>query len=153
MSKSDTLPLADAIEAFFQWLTPGTESAKFEAWAEWDFTLSQMRMLMILGHRREPLPINELAAHVELSVAAGGRSVDRLVKAGLLERVECAHDRRIRLVSLAPLGREVLEKLAAVKRRHTRELLSQVNPADREHLHAALTAVLAGAHDTPTPED
>ena len=51
-----------------------------------------------------------------LVITRGGltRLVDRLIKAGLLERTLCASDRRVSYATLLPAGRELLEEMRPV---------------------------------------
>lgn len=136
-------PLLDALDEFFRWLRSGAESSEIEAWADWDYTFSQMRMVMILGRSEVPLAVNELSTQVGLSIAAGGRSIEKLVQSGVVQRVEDERDRRIKRVSLSAQGKDQLRELVTIKRQHVENMLGQLDPTDRDRLLAALTAVLA----------
>lgn len=51
--------------------------------------------------------MNEFAAETTLTKSGATRFVDRLERAGLVERVECPTDRRVYQLSLTRRGREV----------------------------------------------
>lgn len=151
MSDQESIaPLLDALEAFGQWLQSGAVSSGLEAWTDWDYTFSQLRMVMILGQSREPLAVNELSARVGLSIAAGGRSIEKLVRSGVVQRIEDEHDRRIKRVSLSAQGRAKLRDLDTIKRHYAAEMLARLEAADRDQLLTALTAILASI--SPHPE-
>jgi DNA-binding MarR family transcriptional regulator len=141
----------DALEAFLQLLASSVEDAGLESWVERDLTFSQMRVIMILGQAEGPLPINEVAGRMRLSVAATGRNVEQLVKSGMVDRAEDEHDRRVKRVSLSTKGRQQIQELMAVKRGRALEVLRQLEPADHVRLLAALTPILARL-GTPGPE-
>lgn len=80
------------------------DSEFVDALIELDLSFSQMMVLTVLSRQPGPVPINELAERTKLSVASAGRNVDALVTAGLVDRREDPHDRRIKRVSLSEQG-------------------------------------------------
>src|SRR5580658_8620681 len=60
---------------------------------------SDFRVLEVLLHKG-PLPVNTIGS---ISIA-----VERLVAKGLVSRVESAEDRRVRIVALTPLGKNLI---------------------------------------------
>lgn len=59
----------------------------------------------------EPLRMGEFAKAVGLSPGGATKLIDRLVAAGLVERVACPTDRRASHVALLPAGEEMLVKM------------------------------------------
>src|SRR6202022_2222132 len=55
-----------------------------------------------------PLPVNTIGPKVYLTPGSISTAVDRLLERGLVSRVETAEDRRVRVVSLTPKGRELI---------------------------------------------
>jgi MarR family 2-MHQ and catechol resistance regulon transcriptional repressor len=81
---------------------------------------SDFAVLEVLLHKG-PLPVNVIGPKVNLTPGSISVAVDRLVAKGLVSRVECAEDRRVRIVALTPRGRAVImpvfkEHVAAVEK-------------------------------------
>ncbi len=68
---------------------------------------SDFRVLEVLLHKG-PLPVNVIGPKVNLTPGSISVAVDRLVAKSLVSRVECAEDRRIRIVALTQRGKEVI---------------------------------------------
>lgn len=111
---------------------------------ELDLTFSQVRMLFALAQHGEPLPINEVAERLRLSVAAAGRNVDQLVKLGLVVRREDERDRRVKRVSLSEAGHKVANQHIECKRDQLRRFAWRVPESERTRLIEALQPILAG---------
>lgn len=78
---------------------------------EYDLTSSQYNILRILRGEGKPLPILEIA-HRTVTVVPGITGlIDRLEKAGFVERKRCENDRRVIYVALSDLGSKTLFKL------------------------------------------
>lgn len=155
MFDPDAASVLSALEAFMQVLMSNVEDAGLEALTETELTFSQARTIMVLGQSGEPLPINELAGKIHLSVASAGRNVEQLVKAGLVDRVEDDADRRVKRVSLSDQGRRQIGQFISAKRGRALEILRRLDPEDRVRLLAAFTPILAklGATTTCFPEE
>jgi MarR family transcriptional regulator, 2-MHQ and catechol-resistance regulon repressor len=67
---------------------------------------SDFRVLDVLLDKG-PMPVNALGPKVDLNPGSVSVAVDRLYKKGLVSRVECESDRRVRTVSLTEKGRRV----------------------------------------------
>ena len=85
-SQTQAEDLTDALAAFAQLLMrPGRGNAS-PPWPSHDLSISQVRILHLLFWKRpEPAQV-EIAEQIALSVAAAGRAIDTLVRAGLVER-------------------------------------------------------------------
>src|SRR5258706_3498129 len=68
---------------------------------------SDFRVLEVLLHKG-PLPVNVIGPKVNLTPGSISVAVDRLVAKGLVSRVECSEDRRIRIVALTPRGKSII---------------------------------------------
>jgi MarR family 2-MHQ and catechol resistance regulon transcriptional repressor len=66
-----------------------------------------------------PLPVNTIGPKVDLTPGSISVAVDRLFAKGLVSRVESPEDRRVRVVSLTPKGKELI---APVFRDHAAEI-------------------------------
>jgi MarR family transcriptional regulator, organic hydroperoxide resistance regulator len=102
-------------------------------------TPAQAEVLRVLQDR-QPLTLTGLG---ELLVCESGtnpsRLVDRLVTAGLVHRVEAAHDRRQVDLSLTSAGRRLARQIAAIEERLYRDL----EAAGTGHDVAAVVAYLS----------
>src|SRR5258706_14082110 len=66
-----------------------------------------------------PLPVNTIGPKVHLTPGSISVAIDRLLKRGLVSRVESTEDRRIRIVSLTVKGKELI---ARIFRNHAPEI-------------------------------
>src|SRR3981081_4194540 len=66
-----------------------------------------------------PLPVNTIGPKVNLTPGSISVAVDRLLDRGLVSRVESREDRRVRVVSLTPKGKELI---GPVFRKHAAEI-------------------------------
>jgi DNA-binding MarR family transcriptional regulator len=132
----------DALEAFFGQIHCAGQEAGLESLIETDLSFSQFRSLLILSQAMDPMPIHELAEKLRLSVAATGRAVERLVREGLLERHEDELDRRVKLISLAGTGHELVAAFHQSKRSQALIFIEALDSIDRERLLGALLPII-----------
>lgn len=118
-------------------------------------SMTTMKLVMILDAESE-LPISRAAGLLGLSAAATSRAVEDAVRRDLLIRRESESDRRIKLLSLAPAGRELADLLVSARRKGAEELVSRLTPAQAAAASAALAPVLELVHALdacPAPAD
>jgi DNA-binding MarR family transcriptional regulator len=115
---------------------------------EHSLTPSQYNILRILRGEGKPLPILEIASRTITVVPGITGLIDRLERAGLVNRVPCAKDRRVTHVALTDQGATTLaaldEPLAALRHK----LLGHLSAAELQELIRLLAKVrgpLAGA--------
>ena len=68
---------------------------------------SDFRVLEVLLHKGR-LPVNVIGPKVNLTPGSISTAVERLVARGLVIRIECSEDRRVRFVDLTPSGKRVI---------------------------------------------
>lgn len=107
-----------------------------------DLSISQLRMLFVLLRSPEPQTVNEVAEGVDLSVAAAGRAADRLVAAGLVDRREDNHDRRMKRLSLTADGHDLLDTSFRLRASVVERLLTGMPDEVRTELGDAVSAAL-----------
>lgn len=137
--------LADACDAlveFFERLAQLAKSQVMDELAATDLTFSQLRVLFALGAGESPKSVNEIADAVQLSLAAAGRTVDRLVTDGLVDRREDPADRRIKRVSLTATGRELVDGQLTVQRELVQRFVAGLPDTRRAALTEALRSVV-----------
>jgi MarR family 2-MHQ and catechol resistance regulon transcriptional repressor len=85
-----------------------------------------------------PLPVNTIGPKVYLTPGSISTAVDRLVERGLVSRVESPLDRRVRIVSLTPKGKELI---APIFRKHAAEIRKVFAHASPKELRALETVL------------
>lgn len=90
-------------------------------------------------HDGEPLNQNELAKMIELGSAAVGELIQRLEKAGFVERLSDPADRRSKRVVIAARGREVLEHMKRVARESQAPIMAGISAEEQEVLNDLLS--------------
>ena len=104
-------------------------------WADLDLTMPQARTLFHLGEG--PRRMREVAAFLGTGMPSATSMIDRLVRRGLVRRVEDATDRRVVACELTGEGVEAVERFWRMRRARaesiadamTDEELAQVAPA------------------------
>lgn len=105
-------------------------------------TIPQFRTLVILSNRG-PINLATLATLLGVQPSATGRMVDRLVSAGMIDRLPHPTSRRELLAALTKRGREVVAKVTANRRAEIARIVEQMPAAERHGLVRALTAFTA----------
>ncbi|NMM84042.1 MarR family transcriptional regulator [Rhodococcus sp. SRB_17] len=146
MIDSTSDDLFGALDELFTRLISISDTESIDALVELDLSFSQVRVLFALTQRDSPIPINEVADELRLSVAATGRNIDQLVNMGLIDRREDERDRRVKRVSLSEAGRKVTSNHIECKRGQLREFASRVPTPDALRLVEALEPILAGEY-------
>jgi DNA-binding MarR family transcriptional regulator len=103
--------------------------------------------LMWLVKRRPGLSLAELAAEEGISAPALSGYVDRLERAGLLERVRSSDDRRRVGLRLTNEGSALLRRVRARRTTWLADRLRVLEPAELEAIDAALPALLRLVRD------
>lgn len=107
-----------------------------------NITISQFRTLVILSNRG-PINLATLAGLLGVQPSAAGRMVDRLVSAGLIDRMPHPTSRRELLAALTPRGAEVVQKVTGRRRADIARIVAKMPPQERHGLVRALTAFTA----------
>ena len=112
----------------------------FRVLGEVGLSFTQMKALFVLSERGE-LSVKDVSSRLSMSPAAMSRSIDGLVQRGYVARSESATDRRSRLLTLLPAGREVLGRVNAARATALVEFASELPDDERDALHAALLPI------------
>jgi DNA-binding MarR family transcriptional regulator len=105
-------------------------------------TIAQFRTLVILSNRG-PVNLATLANLLGVQPSATGRMVDRLVAAGLIDRLPHPTSRRELIAALTKRGREVVLRVTAYRRAEIAAIVEKMPAAERRGLVRALTAFTA----------
>ena len=102
--------------------------------------LSDFAVLEVLLHKG-PLPVNTIGPIVDLTTGSISTAVDRLVEKGLVSRVESAEDRRVRIVTLTPCGKDLISGAFRKHSGQMRRVFSALSPEELRVLETALKKV------------
>ena len=108
--------------------------------AEYDLSLTQLRVLGILRDRR--VRMTRLADYLGLEKSTMTGLVDRAVKRGLLERGPNPDDGRAVDVFLSPQGAALAERFHTQVRRSLSPLTSGLGPAEQRQVQTLLERML-----------
>ncbi len=114
-------------------------SARSIALVDENITIPQIRTLVILSNRG-PVNLATLAGLLDVQPSAAGRMVDRLVSAGLIDRLPHPTSRRELLAALTARGRDVVRQVTEQRRAEIARIVEKMPPPERHGLVRALTA-------------
>lgn len=95
-----------------------------------NLSASQARAVMHLGLRPNGAAMTELAEILVIDRTSLTRTMDKLVAAGLVQRSEPEHDRRVTQITLTDAGQRVRRSLIELMAEHSQRLLEGVAEAD-----------------------
>ena len=101
---------------------------------------SDFRVLEVLLHKGA-MPVNMIGPKVDLNPGSVSVAVDRLYKKGLVSRVECSQDRRVRTVSLTEKGRRIFIPLFRLHTALINRAFEDVSPEELQQLELILKKV------------
>jgi DNA-binding MarR family transcriptional regulator len=114
-----------------------------------NITIPQYRTLVILSNEGS-INLATLAARLGVKPSATGRMVDRLVLAGLIDRLPHPTSRRELLAALTPRGRKVVRQVTTHRRAEIARIVEKMPPAERHGLVRALTAFTVAGGEPAT---
>lgn len=101
-------------------------------------SMPQFSILMQL-HYKGSCGMSEISERFSVTAAAASQLVEKLVQSELIERVEDAHDRRAKHLSLSPKGVSLIEKGIQERYRWMDELAEKLTPEERAKVAEALS--------------
>jgi DNA-binding MarR family transcriptional regulator len=114
-----------------------------------DVTLPQFRALVVLSSR-PATTVSDLAAALDIHPTTATRLTDRLVRKGLVRRVEVAADRRITRLDLTAAGAGLVRQVTERRRRDITEIVGRM---PRETWAAAVEGLESFAAAAGEPAD
>ncbi len=118
-------------------------------WAKVDLTFSQLQVLFHL-YGQPPSRMTMLASALGLSLPACTSLVDRLVRAGMVERRKDPSDRRVVLCALSRRGRALIRRLWEAGQAQTRSILGLMSVEDLRVVAMALRVFLRAIESQKT---
>lgn len=126
------LVMIKAMQALTRYATAGIEDTGLGN--------SDFRVLEVLLHKGA-LPVNTIGPMVGLTPGSISVAVDRLVEQGLVNRVESAEDRRVRIVALTPRGKGLIVPAFRKHSGQMRKVFSELSPEELSGLEVALKKI------------
>jgi DNA-binding MarR family transcriptional regulator len=119
-------------------LMRGSSQQMFVVLGELELSMTQMKTLSMLDDCLEEVSVKELSERLALSLPATSRTVDGLLRRGLLSRHEDAEDRRVKRVRLTDDGRSVVQRIVTARLQGLESYASTLSDDQRAQLMAAL---------------
>ncbi len=111
-------------------------------------TIGQYRALVVLASRG-PQRLVDLSTALGVAPSTAGRMCDRLVRKGLIRRHRARADRRVVLVSINPLGRQVVDEATSRRRALIGDILGNLPAGKHQEVADALRAFAEAAGEIP----
>jgi MarR family transcriptional regulator, organic hydroperoxide resistance regulator len=139
MSQQNETNIHETSKLFFTLLYNVQRTTKAD-WQSLDLTMAQFKLFLTLNFEGE-MPISKLAETLGISHPTASHLVERLVQAGLVERVEHAADRRYTLARLTSQGTMMVQRLRQGRENHLQHWLVQLDEQDLAALRRGLEAL------------
>jgi DNA-binding MarR family transcriptional regulator len=131
---ADVIELERALTRISHLLTRARQHDRTIAEAGVNVDRASVPLLRVLADEGEPMRPGELAARLAVEAPHVTRQVQRLERAGFVERVPDPDDGRAQRVRLSPAGLTAVDAIRAVGRRWMAEALAGWQPEDRRDL-------------------
>ncbi|MFN8516894.1 MAG: MarR family transcriptional regulator [Thermomicrobiales bacterium] len=138
-----TLPLPELIRRWSRLVWAISVRPMYRRMLEHDLTLAELVVLKQL--QRGGLTVAAAADCLHLSPSAASRAVDRLVRDGLIRREENPDDRRQKLITMTPAGRELLGDMDVVFADRQRQIIAALDDEEQEQFRALIARMLAAS--------
>ncbi|MFM0090962.1 MarR family transcriptional regulator [Paraburkholderia sediminicola] len=114
--------------------------------AEAGLQSGEFDVLATLRRSGEPYMLSPTQLYEAAMISSGGMTnrLDRLERAGLVERLPDPNDRRGKLIALTESGKHVIDETIGRHVANEERLLSVLTPAEQEKLSALLKKLIAG---------
>jgi DNA-binding MarR family transcriptional regulator len=134
--------LACDLYALVVFLHKNCNADLFAAMGLLEMSITQIKLLHLLEEVDHEVTLKEAAESLPLSLPATSRTVDDLVRRGMLERHEDHEDRRMKRISLTETGRSVSRRLNAARLSGLGQFTQTLGEEERNSLSRALAALL-----------
>ncbi len=138
--------LEEAIIAATQRLYQAAPRQSMEPWLHLDLTTAQVKTLFVLADR-EPETIGQAAEMLGITLPTASHLVEKLVRAGFVERYEDPVDRRRTVARPTIQGKELIRSLHEFSASYLRACISRMSEPDLAALAQGLTGLAVAAHE------
>ena len=132
--------LADALNRLSSHINRTASPDMFRVLGEVGLSFTQMKALFLLQESEE-MTVKDISARLSMSLPAMSRSIDGLVKLGYVGRRESDADRRSRLLTLLPQGREALTRVSEARNAVVAAFAATLPDDERTALRDALLPI------------
>jgi DNA-binding MarR family transcriptional regulator len=139
-AKSD--PFVRDLGGFLKYLLAYGQGGFYEAVAELDLSITQIRLLHLLCRETDEASLKWLADETGNSMPTISRAVDALVHRGLVTRVENPADRRAKTIEATDEAREIASRLIDLRLAGLEEFASSLTTEERDVLAKALEPIV-----------
>ena len=136
-------PFVRDLGGFLKYLLAYGQEAFYEAVAELDLSLTQIRLLHLLCRDVDEASLKWLAEETGNSMPTVSRAVDALVHRGLVTRVENPDDRRAKTIRATDAALEIAARLIDLRVAGLEEFAKSLAPDERDALAEALKPIVA----------
>lgn len=112
----------------------------------YDLTLTEFEILEALYHKG-PLLLGDVQRKILLSSGGVTYAIDRLAEKQLVERRDCASDRRARYAALTPKGEELVSKIFPEVAAHIESTMAVLSAREQEEAIDVLRRLGLSARD------
>jgi DNA-binding MarR family transcriptional regulator len=130
--------LAGELLRLWSHLMRGSSQQMFVVLGELELSMTQMKTLSMLDDCLQEVSVKELSDLLGLSLPATSRTVDGLLRRGLLSRHEDEVDRRMKRVRLTGDGRAVVQRIVTARLQGLEAYASTLSDEQRGQLMAVL---------------
>jgi DNA-binding MarR family transcriptional regulator len=138
-----TDPFVRDLSGFLKYLLAYGQSQFYEAVAELDLSLTQIRILHKLCREADEASLKWLADETGNSMPTVSRAVDSLVQRGLVTRVENPDDRRAKTIKATAEAHAIAGRLIDLRLAGLEEFAKSLSDAERQALGKALEPIVA----------
>jgi DNA-binding MarR family transcriptional regulator len=128
------------------------EPLQRELAARHGISLGDLHAVRVLARQGE-VPISGFGAEIGVPRSTVTNLVDRLERAGLVDRRPSATDRRVTLVALTPAGRTAVEDTQLIRRSRVAAQLLALEPGAQVRLAELLEQVVSGSAGARQSDD
>ncbi len=134
--------LAADLYALVVYLHKGCNADLFAAMGLLELTITHVKLMHQLETATGELTVKQAAELLPLSLPATSRTVDDLVRRGMVQRHEDTEDRRMKRIQLTDEGRAVIRRVNAARLVGLEQFTENLNDDERRLLAAALSELL-----------
>lgn len=114
---------------------------RFQFIQENNLSNSQIMSLFYLRHNKK-VSVNALARHLGISNPAVSQLVDKLVRTGLVQKIDNPQDRRGKLLTLTEEGKRLVSQAKIAHHQWIQELAETIEPEDIPVIKEAIGIIL-----------
>ena len=133
-----TSELADRLLDLWKYVAREAGGELSELLDELDLSMAHVKTLEALSAHETSPSVKQLSTSLRCSLANSSRTVDALVRRGLLERREDDVDRRVKRLTVTAAGRDALARIDGLRLVALEHFAQNLSSGQRERLTAAL---------------